>query len=111
MPPLMRSSKTLVQIMNSAFEGAVVAGINIGACKGDDLVRFDSGAFESHAAGSLIVKLTDIQHATIGQRVPVSNRKHAAARAAAKYLRATFRLQRRCEDLRGARSVFTGQHD
>src|ERR1044072_6889019 len=102
-------SKVFVEIINGALERAVMTGINIGARKSDDLVRFDAGAFESHAGGSFIVKLTDIQHAAIRQRVPVSNRKHAAARAAAKHLRATFRLQRRCEDLRGARSVFTRQ--
>ena len=85
--------------------------IDISSRERNYFIRFDPSAFESHAARSLIVKLTDIQHAAVRQRVAVSNRKHAAARAVAKHLRATFRLQRRREDLRGARRVFTRQYN
>src|SRR3954454_2108438 len=92
----------LIQQIYSAFEGAIVARINIGARNGNELIWLDSGAFESHAAGSLVVKLTDVQHAAIRQRVPVSNREHAATRAAADNVPATFRLQCCCKDLRGA---------
>jgi hypothetical protein len=92
----------LFQQIYCAVQGAVMLRIDITSRERDHFIRFDSRAFESHAARSLIVKLTDIQHAAIRQRVPVSNRKHAPARAATKHLRATFRLQRRREDLRGA---------
>src|SRR5262245_10435966 len=83
----------LLQQAYGVLEGAVVARVNVRACKSDELVRLDPGAFESHTTGSLIIKLTDIQHAAIRQRVAVSNREHAAARAAADHRRTTFCLQ------------------
>src|SRR5690349_24255998 len=101
--------KALVEIINGAFEGTIVMGVNIGAGNWHERVGLDACAFESQAARSLVVKLTDIEHTAIRQRVPVSNRQHTATRAGADNLRASFRLQCRREDLRGARRIRTRQ--
>ena len=55
----------LIQHVYRALEGAIVTRINIGAGNGNELVGLDAGAFEAHAVGGLVVKLTDVQHAAI----------------------------------------------
>ena len=102
---------TAIEKLSGEIEGTVVARVNVYAREAGYFVGLYAYSFESNTAGGAIVKLADVQNAAVREGVSVSNRQHATTGFSTDDARAPFRLQRRHEDLRGARGVFTRQHN